>query len=236
MAFVLMFALCVPAFADTDDVRPSVEAKPAPEIVNDASGNPMVSIIDDTGAEISKIGAEITVTPLADASAATEAIKTALQSAFNEVKATSSLTTLIPNLGVMLGTGTTADDLVVTDLFDITLSGNYESEVGQSNRSLKITFTTSATEAPYVAVKCSNTWVAIDSSKITYTSGDPSTVTVIFDELCPVLIISRSSAVPPYTGDDSNPTIWWVGAGISLAVAATLIFVGVKANRKVTSK
>ena len=112
-AILLVVALAVPSFAAS--FTPSVEQKGAPTVVSatDADGNAFAD-------------GEVIVTPVSAADSADAAIADGLKAAYEQIKAAATLTDIAPSIGDYLkeiGSEASVEDLVVRDLFDVSVTG-----------------------------------------------------------------------------------------------------------------
>lgn len=112
-AILLVVALAVPSFAA--GFTPSVEQKGAPTVVSatDADGNAFAD-------------GEVIVTPVSAADSADAAIADGLKAAYEQIKAAATLTDIAPSIGDYLkeiDSEASVEDLVVRDLFDVSVTG-----------------------------------------------------------------------------------------------------------------
>ena len=112
-AILLVVALAVPSFAAS--LTPSVEQKGAPTVVSatDADGNAFAD-------------GEVIVTPVSAADSADAAFADGLKAAYEQIKAAATLTDIAPSIGDYLkeiGSEASVEDLVVRDLFDVSVTG-----------------------------------------------------------------------------------------------------------------
>ena len=110
-AILLVVALAVPSFAASF----TVEQKGAPTVVSatDADGNAFAD-------------GEVIVTPVSAADSADAAIADGLKAAYEQIKAAATLTDIAPSIGDYLkeiGSEASVEDLVVRDLFDVSVTG-----------------------------------------------------------------------------------------------------------------
>lgn len=129
------------------DFTPSVQQKQAPSIVtsNDSEGNDCVAIIKDAnGKEVYSVkSGEIVVTSLAESNAKGGDVKKNLQSAYDQVNNAKSLTDLVPGLADLLKTeykDVRSTDLVVRDLFDVSVIGTAAEYLAVDGNTISITF------------------------------------------------------------------------------------------------
>ncbi len=245
LAVALVMTMSVTAFAAT--FTPSVVNKPAPQVVpqTDSSGNQCAAIIyDAAGREVASIplGA-LTVTPVSSTSAPSSEILEKLQAAYQQLLSTRNLANLSSDLENVIrevSSDLTVDDLVVRDLFDVTISGAYADYLSREGYSISIRFNLS-TDPDFLAAVLHNTggttWETIHNSRITRNADN--TVDIVFYSLSPVaflfdagqLGIDPNGPDSPQTGEPSY-TMVWIAAGVILTLALTYGVVKKHSSRK----
>ncbi len=237
LAVVLVCSLSVSAFAAAD-VNKSVTAKPAPELVVPDASNPNIvaEILKDEEVIHSVLHSELIVTPYVDAHDAPHDIITErLLAAFAEITAVDSVGELHDDLEAIakeIDKDYTADNLVVTDLFDVYIAGEAARHFNASDdHYLRITLKTGiAPDAvpPTVLYNCTGEkWDLVDDANIV-NNGD-GTVTIKFYDLCPVLFLSAVDKETPDTGDSSDALLW---GGVAAVAAVGCVVLSVFAFRK----
>lgn len=122
------------------------------------------------------------------------------------------------------------EDYVVRDLFDVSLicTDGHKEELEKEGVYLEVTFdlkVASGTDV-VVMVYLDGQWVPVPM----VTNNGDGTVTVLFEDICPVAFaVSEASHTPPaQTGDNSGIVIW----GAVMAVAAAALVVMLMFRRK----
>lgn len=235
LSIALATVLSIPAMAA--EFTSSVEAKPAPEIVaqTDSKGNECAAIIYDAeGKEVTGVpSGDLIVTPVSADSAPSPEIKEKLEAAYEQIRSVSSLTELSEELEPVIkevSPSLTVDDLVVRDMFDVTVSGTYADYLSQEGHSISIRFNLSADANSLAAVLhniAGSTWETVSNDRITRNSN--RTADVVFYELSPVaflfdsekLNIDPNAPASPQTGEPESYGIPWIAGGIMIAAIAT---------------
>lgn len=251
VALVLTLLLGLFAFpVAAANFKDSVEQKQAPtvatitdkngETITDKNGNPASAVIrDKNGNTVIGIAAsEIVVTAIADkATALTEEAQEMMDNAYEQIQNVSSLAELVPELDDILkdlGFEGTAEDLVVQDLFDISVSDDVKEYLAAGN-TLTIRFEANL-NADDLAVVLHNyeddNWEVVDSEV-----NEDGTIDATFTSLSPVAIAvdsydvavdtSANAPTSPQTGNDFPFT----GMIVALLVVCAVV-VGVVVVRK----
>lgn len=221
----LMTAACMTAgTAMAADFTPSVTGKAAPETVTvtTESGEQAVAIIRDAnGAEIQGLTADsLTVTSVANASSASAEVTAALTAAYAQIQEASSVADLVPNIDEVLASvdpNLTASDLVVRDLFDVSID-DAARELLAAGNNIQIGFNLgiSADDEVFCLHNYSGSeWEVIDPSLVV-NNGD-GTVTVTFSSLSPIAF-----AVGGATGTAEAAVDPMSAEGFGAPVAATV--------------
>ena len=206
----LMTAACMTAgTAMAADFTPSVTGKAAPETVTvtTESGEEAVAIIRDAnGAEVQGLTADsLTVTSVANASTADAEVTAALTAAYAQIQEASSVADLVPDTDSVLeaaGSVFTSADLVVRDLFDVSID-DAARELLDAGNSIQIGFNLgiSADDEVFCLHNYSGSeWELIDPSLV-INNGD-GTVTVTFSSLSPIAFAVGSEEAAAMTGED----------------------------------
>lgn len=233
LAVVLVVAMSIPAMAA--EFTPSVENKPAPEVVTqtDSTGNESAAIIyDANGNEVAGIPeGDLTVTPVSASEAPSAEIREKLEAAYEQLQSVSSLTELSSDLEAVIkeySPDITVEDLVVRDLFDVMVQGTYAEYLSQEGNSITIRFKLTADADSLTAVLHNmegTTWETVTNDRIT--RNKDYTADVVFYELSPVaflfdagkLSVNPNAPDSPQTGEPESNTMIWVVAGV-VGVAA----------------
>ena len=225
----LVTAACMTAgTAMAADFTPSVTGKAAPEVatVTTESGEEAVAIIRDAnGAEVEGLTAEsLVVTSVANASTADAEVTAALTAAYAQIQEASSVADLIPDVDSVLqaaGSAYTAADLVVRDLFDVSIDDAARALLEAGN-SIQIGFHlgVSADDEVYCLHNYSGSeWELIDPSLVV-NNGD-GTVSVTFSSLSPIAFAVGAEEASAVAGEavDVDPVS---AEGAITPVAATV--------------
>lgn len=213
--------------------NPSVEQKPAPTVdtVTDANGNEVSAIIrDQNGEEVHGVDAgEITVTPVSALDQAAADISEMLTKAYEQIQQANTIADLVPTIGDFLqtigNTVTQVADLVVRDVFDVSLTGTAAEYLAQEGNNITLRFdlglAPSATLIVLHNYEGSN-WEIIPDDRVVQNAD--GTVDVTFDSLSPIAFVVDSTETDtsastdadaptsPQTGDSSLPPV--AGAGL----------------------
>lgn len=232
---VLLIAvtLAAPASAAVN-FTPSVEQKPAPTVdtVTDANGNEVSAIIrDQNGGEVHGVSidsGELIVTPISQASQAAQAISEMLTNAYEQIQQADTIADLVPTIGDFLqtiGSAAQVADLVVRDVFDVSLTGTAAEYLAQEGNNITLRFdlglAPSATLIVLHNYEGSN-WEIIPDDRVVQNAD--GTVDVTFDSLSPIAFVVDSTETDtsasadanaptsPQTGDSNLPAV--AGAGL----------------------
>jgi len=231
----LIAVILLSASVAAADFTPSVEVKPAPEVVTvtDDAGNPAAGVITAEDGTVSYITVEdIAVTAKADAS---DTVLEVIEAAADELAAT-ELSDLIPDFAdawADVTGGAPVENAVVADVFDI--SADVEIPAGG-----KLTITLAPqgiTEDDIIIVlhKVGDTWKVEPHTR----DGKGNIVTTV-TSLSPFAIVKDSAAAPAADAEDprspqtSEPTIAPVAVLCIVAVLSTAFFV--RASKRITVK
>ncbi len=219
----LLMAVAMPVAAMAADFTPSVQAKLAPEVVEQT--------VNVEGAE----SLTLTVTPVSSSATAPAAVQEALDAAYEELATAEDVSTVIPNLGDVLTSANIeapASSAVVTDVFDLSLideNGEQRTLNEGESVTVSVNYTYDTVNFDLVVAHkntVSGQWEALPSENVV--TGD-GTVTLTFDQLCPVafMLLPKAASAPQtidYTG--------YIFCGLALAAAGTVIGVAVKSKKK----
>ena len=233
---VLLIAvtLAAPASAAVN-FTPSVEQKPAPTVdtVTDANGNEVSAIIrDQNGGEVHGVSidsGELIVTPISQASQAAQAISEMLTKAYEQIQQADTIADLVPTIGDFLqsigNTVTQVDDLVVRDVFDVSLTGTAAEYLAQEGNNITLRFDVDISPSATLIVLHNyegSNWEIIPDDRVVQNAD--GTVDVTFDSLSPIAFVVDSTETDtsasadanaptsPQTGDSSLPPV--AGAGL----------------------
>ena len=232
---VLLIAvtLAAPASAAVN-FTPSVEQKPAPTVdpITDSNGNQVSAIIRDQNGEevhgISIDSGELIVTPISQASQAAQAISEMLTNAYEQIQQADTIADLVPTIGDFLqtiGSASQVADLVVRDVFDVSLTGTAAEYLAQEGNNITLRFDVGVAPSATLIVLHNyegSNWEIIDDDKVVI--NNDGSVDVTFDSLSPIAFVVDSTETDtsastdadaptsPQTGDSSLPPV--AGAGL----------------------
>ena len=237
LVMVAPFTVAVSA----ENFVPSISYKPAPELVSeeDEDGRQVIGVvIDADGNAISTEYHEcIVITPVSEAEDSDdipEAAADLLLSVYSEIsnsdfKLSSLSEELNKRVASDIGEGKNADDLIVKDLFDVTvLCDELKESLAPIGNTLTLTFKVSVDKGvPVYAMTYKNgQWAPI----VNVVNNNDGTITCTFEDFCPVaFFVPASTEVnPPQTGDTTETIIW----AVVMISAISLIVALVAVNRK----
>lgn len=232
---VLLIAvtLAVPASAAVN-FTPSVEQKPAPTVdpITDSNGNQVSAIIRDQNGEevhgVSIDSGELIVTPISQASQAAQAISEMLTNAYEQIQQADTIADLVPTIGEFLqaiGSAAQVADLVVRDVFDVSLTGTAAEYLAQEGNNITLRFDVGVAPSATLIVLHNyegSNWEIIPDDRVVQNAD--GTVDVTFDSLSPIAFVVDSTETDtsastdadaptsPQTGDSSLPPV--AGAGL----------------------
>ncbi|NCB93991.1 MAG: hypothetical protein EOM40_15740 [Clostridia bacterium] len=242
LATVLMVTMSNSAMAA--EFTPSVEGKPAPEVVTQTGkdGKEYAAIIyDANGNEMVGVPAgNLTVTSVAGKDSASPEIQKKLDEAYEQLKSVNSLTELSDQLESVIkeiSPDLTVEDLVVRDLFDVSVPSEYEEYLKKEGASLSVRFKLSA-EAEALAAVLHNTegteWETVSNDRIT--RNKDLTADVVFYGLSPVaflydagqLDVDPNAPDSPQTGEPDSYSMNWIAAAAAVFLATGIYVVAKK--------
>lgn len=230
MLAVLALTMTIPALAA--NFTPSVEGKEAPDVVPvfGESGNEVAAMIyDGQGAVVSEIPqGYLIVTPVSQAAGAEEPIAAALQNAYSQINGVTSLDELTDELAPALqdlSDEVAVEDLVVRDLFDVTLAGHYAAYLDTEGNSVTVRFDLSLDPDTLLLVLhnySGEQWEVISNDQVTrHENGD---VSVTFHSLSPVAFVVDGAQI---TVNPDDPTSPQTGESLpGLMIAGAMLFGG----------
>ena len=198
--------------ADGDNFVPSATKKGAPELVEqkDEDGNSFVAQIVNGDEVIANIPAsDVNITAYADRESAGETIHAALAGALEDVQGASDLSNLnsaLTDVAKVQYPDYAGYTFTVTDLFDITISENYQ-DMLNSNDSYEFrvwleTGIEADVQAPIVMHRdATKNWLVLTNDNVTNLGN--GTMLCDFNGLCPVIFVSvkESSKAAPTSAD-----------------------------------
>lgn len=233
LAALLVFTMALPASAAVDFVD-SVEQKPAPTVdpITDSNGNQVSAIIRDQNGEevhgVSIDSGELIVTPISQVSQAAQAISEMLTNAYEQIQQADTIADLVPTIGDFLqtiGSASQVADLVVRDVFDVSLTGTAAEYLAQEGNNITLRFDVGVAPSATLIVLHNyegSNWEVIDDDKVVI--NNDGSVDVTFDSLSPIAFVVDSTETDtsastdadaptsPQTGDSSLPPV--AGAGL----------------------
>lgn len=219
LACLMVFGLAMPAMATS--FTPSVEAKGTPEIVpvTGKDNNKYIAIINDKGdQEIMGVPeGDLLVTAYGEA---TGEVADALKEAKKQLAEAKSLSDLCPDVK--------GDNLVVRDLFDMTLTETYDAEEHKDGNTVTVRFDANlkSNEELFVMYLSDDGW-----KQARVTKNADGTVDVNFDGLCPVaFVVNAKAPYNPKTGDAMNIALFTT---VALASLAGIAFLTMAAKKKI---
>lgn len=212
--------------------NPSVEQKPAPTVdtVTDANGNEVSAIIrDQDGNEVHGVASgDITVTPVSALDQAAADIREMLTNAYEQIQQANTIADLVPTIGDFLqtiGSAAQVADLVVRDVFDVSLTGTAAEYLAQEGNNITLRFDVGVAPSATLIVLHNyegSNWEIIPDDRVVQNAD--GTVDVTFDSLSPIAFVVDSTETDtsastdanaptsPQTGDSSLPPV--AGAGL----------------------
>ncbi len=233
LAVVLAMATAVPAFAV--GFTPSVESKPAPTVVLDGSNAAI--IYDKDGNKVTDVpNGDLNVTPVSGAETTSyDQIKQRLNRAYETLKNTSDLSTLVPDLMNVVG-NVAKEDLVVRDLFDVCVVGSYADKLAEEGSYVEITLKISDINALKAVLfsQDGEEWGIVKSSNITKNSDGTVTIRIYSEGVLAFVYDGGKLSIDPngpdaqQTSDPTGSIMGWIVA----AGATILAVVGITKKRQ----
>jgi len=236
VAIAMVAAMAVPAFAA--DFTSSVTGKSAPETVTttNSSGETVAAIIyDANGKEVASIPVgSLTVTPVSEVKTANASVSKQLTAAYEQLQ-TTSLDSIAPALTDAVKTYSpqmTVEDLVVRDLFDVSLDNSAKEQLAKNGNAIKIQFALNLPSDALLLV-LHNTegtaWELIADNKVVRNSD--GSVTVEFDSLSPIAFLTDGGSLATDPNAPTSPqtgyseTMLWGTVGVGALALAALVLV-----------
>lgn len=203
LTMMLFASMSLSVFATSGSFVPSITQKAAPAIVATEEvtedGQKIIGtvVIAGTNEEVHKaVEGTLLVTAITevdDADHLTEEKIEELQTIFEEFsngtqKLSETSEAFVNHVKEVLGEDKSADDLVIKDLFDVTItSEELENHLAQEDTRINLTFDAGLEKDQFVAVMLfkNNEWLMAENA----TNNGDGTVTATFDHFCPVMII-----------------------------------------------
>ena len=243
-AIAVMSTLTVSAFAEK--FTPSVTQKGAPSVVqvkNSAFEDVSAIIENDQMEEVAGVPeGDLIVTPVAKAEEAQETIRDNLENAYQQLDAAKDLSKIAPELKDKVarlneaadnGKKIKVKDLVVRDLFDVSVSGRYQEILNREENHITIRFQVDLDPDETLIVLHNHEgdhWEVISDDAIErHKNGD---VSITFTSLSPIAFVVN---MPAAAGEGFH---WWIIIGVLLIAAACVVLYvlakksGKKTNRK----
>ena len=236
VAIAMVTAMAVPAFAA--DFTSSVTGKSAPETVTttNSSGETVAAIIyDANGKEAASIPVgSLTVTPVSEAKTANASVSKQLTAAYEQLQ-TTPLDSIAPALTESVKTYSpqmTVEDLVVRDLFDVSLDDSAKEQLAKNGNAIKIQFALNLPSDALLLVLHNTegtTWELIADNKVVRNSD--GSVTVEFDSLSPIAFLTDGGSLATDPNAPTSPqtgyseTMLWGAVGVGALALAALVLV-----------
>ena len=212
---VLLIAgtLAAPASAAVN-FTPSVEQKPAPTVdpITDSNGNQVSAIIRDQNGEevhgVSIDSGELIVTPISQASQAAQAISEMLTNAYEQIQQADTIADLVPTIGDFLqtiGSASQVADLVVRDVFDVSLTGTAAEYLAQEGNNITLRFDVGVAPSATLIVLHNyegSNWEIIPDDRVVQNAD--GTVDVTFDSLSPIAFVVDSTETDTSASTDAD--------------------------------
>ena len=240
MFLAALLVVAMGAAAMAAGFTPSVESKPAPEVVSikGSDGTTYAGIIrDENGNEVIGVpdGALI-VTPVSQKdSTSYEKVKERLKRAYETIQSATDLSTLCADLARIAqeySSSFSVKDLVVRDLFDVSVVGTYAQYLDTDGDTITVRFKVSADPQALVGVLFTldgETWQTIPEDRIIRNSD--GTVNIILDAEGVVaflfdggkLSVSTDGVTSPQTGEPEPDYLSLAVAGAAAVVTAAFL-------------
>lgn len=201
----------VAAFAD--NFAPSVTNKGAPALVTTTTsdGKQVAATVKSADGTVSALldPTQITITPVAQKNQSSATVQATLTQAYEQLQKVDSIEQLVPEVKEVLqqvadnlGRSVTSDDMVVRDLFDVSIPTE-AMDVLKAGGSIDLTFNAGVAQKDAVLVLhnfSGDQWEVIDSKNVKVNAD--GTLTVTLGGLSPIAIVVEKSAVKynPSTG------------------------------------
>lgn len=237
-AAMLLTLLVAPASAAS--FVSSVEQKEAPTVatVVDSQGNEAAAVItDDQGNELGSVSfEEIIVVPVSQTTQAApgeevapevKQIQENLTKAYEQVKTPEFMEEMAPAVEEVLqeiAPEVKAEDLVVSDVFDVSLTGAAAEILSQPGASVTINFSVNVAPSTALVVMhnyADDLWEAIPNDRVSRNAD--GTVGITFTSLSPIVFLVDSASVEV---DPDGPQSPQTGDNTGVVVAMTVVLMG----------
>lgn len=246
LSFVMVLVLiAIPMSVFADNFVPSISYKPAPEIV---PIDPATGLIGEVDGNVGTDDHDkyvyhdcLVITPVSEAATSDripDDAATLLLRVYDELLAQNTkLSGLSDELNQLvaakLGNGKDADDLVVKDLFDVTvLCEELKVSLAPIGNTLDLTFDigVAADEEVFIMTYKDNKWSPIED---VVNNGD-GTVTGTFEAFCPVafLVEGEGGSHSPETGVFDITYLWIIVAAASAILVVAIVISNRRASKK----
>ena len=234
---VVLVVLVMSTNVFADNFTPSVEQKGSPEIVTttDNDGKEIAAVISDAKDDLvtNVPTGDVVLTSVANAAAATtpDAVKAALQAAQTQIKNAADVSALLSAADAEALKK--ANNPVVRDLIDITLTGDYADKLAVEGNTITITFKLGLASDAFLAVLHNyeaDKWEKIADENVKVLAN--GAVEVTFDSLSPVAFVVEN----PQGGNNNAPSAtsnnYVLYALIAAAVVVVIVIIVLVASRK----
>ena len=242
---MVLVLILVPMSVFADNFVPSISYKGAPEIVPIDPANGIIATVTGTvgnDEHDSKVKGDcIVITPVSEANTSPDIPDDAailLLRVYNELlEQDTKLSDLSDELNQLveakLGNGKDADDLVVKDLFDVSvICDKLEASLAPEGNTLDLTFKlgVDADEEVFIMTYKNDVWSPAEN---VVNNGD-GTVTGTFEHFCPVAILveGQGSSHSPETGVFDVTYLWAIVAVVSAALIVVVAVSNSRASKK----
>ncbi len=233
----VIFVLSVGTTAFAAQIIPSVEEKDAPTVVapTDKTQADTAAVIVDTDYKVIKEvpGTKLIVTGVAHVDTSKEIpveAKEDLKAAYTQLSnPKNKLSKIIPAMNDVvkkaLGNDKNADNLIVRDLFDVSLVCEESNKLllDEEHR-LVVTFNIGVKKDQFVTAMKFNTTTDAWETIYKVTNNGDGTVTCEFDHLCPIAFLVEGGNAAQ-TGDNSVSLYVWIAIAAAAAGAMVVLFV-----------
>ena len=230
--YVLTFALVITmgvVAVCADEFVPSIEVKEAPDVV---ASEGVAAVISGSGADINVTESELTITSLSTAKDGTDEISKTLVDAYNDIKSVERVEDKVNGLEkVAEELGIENATFSVANIFDVSVTAEQKASLGAKDTFITVVFTNeikATQDNLIVAHMVNDKWVTVDAEKVKVTAD---TITVDFDDLCPVMFITAAEGEPVVTPDAGNGWVVWVIIAVVVVAAAAVAFVFLKKKK-----
>lgn len=233
LSVMIIMSMAVTVFAD--DYVSSAELKEVPDVVVDQENAEVGAVITEADKTNTDVHVDhITITSLSQASGKTDDISRELIAAYKDVK---GYTDVVDEIGGMADQlkemGFDECKVSVRSMFDVTVDDQYADKLSAEGSYIEIEFTNEIGAVQgklLVAHMVDGEWILVDEDLVKVTE---ETITVQFDDLCPVMFMVVDGE-PVLDSDSGSNNLWIiivVVAVVVLAAAAVVVFVVLKKKK-----